>query len=138
MQKDAFSRDYVAGFFDGEGCIIVGRSRPPFRRRNIRYQLAVSLANKHRACLLWLKETFGGTVGAPHTSGVSYWQLNGNKALVFLQWISSALVVKRPQAELAMEFQITKTTHHPLTSEELAFREHFFVALQEEKKAIHG
>lgn len=87
----------MAGFFDGEGCVM-------FSGGTIR----VVITNTYRPMLKWLEGAFGGTVLEMATgSGLGYrrlfrWQISGKNAATFLSDIVQYLGEKREQAEIAL------------------------------------
>jgi len=55
---------YTAGFFDGEGTIVIGKREPAKKRRekSSSYYLHVSLANTNKNIMEWLTRQFGGSI----------------------------------------------------------------------------
>lgn len=98
--------NYYAGFFDGEGCIMIKKkhSGRPYHTLDI----AISLTNLN--ILEDFRRAFGGTIHGAYKSKVYYkdkwmWMIGGNKALAFLKLIYPYLRLKRGEAELGIEFQ---------------------------------
>jgi hypothetical protein len=97
---------WAAGFFDGEGCIVL---RPAGKGR----QLWVSIGQKDVEPLRRLHAQFGGSINlVKNGKWPPYYQLSfvSQQAFVFLVAIEPHLVVKRSQAQLAIEFQQDKPT----------------------------
>jgi hypothetical protein len=100
---------YMAGFFDGEGCINLARRDG----RGNRYRIHISISNTNEWVLQWFHFNFGGSVcfedrhsENPAWQNVWRWSItSGRQALTFLQAISPYLVLKKPQALLAITFQ---------------------------------
>jgi hypothetical protein len=99
---------YIAGFLDGEGTIMIVLRKP-----SASYSLRVALAqsSKARQVLDWISEVTG--VGASvnknfsspkHDMGLT-WACAGDAAVGLLEQILPYLIVKRTQAELAINFQ---------------------------------
>jgi len=128
---------YAAGFFDGEGCIILGqppkssRSREPIGA----VTLKVQVVNNVLAPLTWLEETFGGSISYrpiyAHTVKPHYrWLISGKAAAAFLHAILPWLKIKHTQAEAAILFAETlynpwrhaKERGRPLTKEAIHLR----------------
>ena len=88
---------YIAGFFDGEGCITTGVH--PGGRTALRVQIT----QKDVSPLLFIKERFEGGYIRPERD---CWQLgwSGTKALPFLSAIQPYLIAKQGQARLALEW----------------------------------
>lgn len=102
LPMEETSLSYLAGWFDGEGCIqIVGST------------LHVSITNTFHPLLSFLQEVFAGTIHdttqPDNTKPVYMWRICANNALVFLTCITPYLREKRPQAELAIDL-LTKPT----------------------------
>lgn len=88
---------YVAGFFDGEGCIALTR------HRSGQFQFNISLSQKHREVLDRVQETFGGSVYAMRLGEYYQWRIGGWKAHGVLVQLMPWLIVKRSQAEVILE-----------------------------------
>ncbi len=102
-----FSPQYVAGFFDGEGCVMIhrqNRSIGPYY--NIRTSIAQSTDDS--GLLGWLEEEFGGSVGRYARQGgrdAWSWTATGKVAVKFLTWIKDYTYYKTEQIEFALEFE---------------------------------
>ena len=96
---------YMAGFFDGEGCVTISRPRS---RKN--YQLEVNVGNTSRDVLEWVQRNYGGRLHDMQGSRparykpYSVWQVSGVEATDFLRQVLPFLKVKREEAELAVKF----------------------------------
>lgn len=96
--------EYVAGFFDGEGCVCL------FLKANGQTGLVVSIANTHIETLKLLKVQYGGTLckrieGRPgHWRPIGRIQWGGKTARDILVDILPHLVIKKAQVELALQF----------------------------------
>jgi hypothetical protein len=94
---------YIAGFFDGEGCICLSKGK--------KTALGISMINADIDILMDILAKTGGSIYAravkkPSKHRVSYsLQINERiKKIQFLQNIFPYLRIKRIQAELALEF----------------------------------
>lgn len=120
MKKVDFA--YIAGIVDGEGSIgIYNRADHP----NSQMYMRVTVGNTEEWLLQWLKFNFGGYISTTQheTSGnrkVSQWTVTALKALYFLELILPYLRIKRPQAEIAIEFQKRRKPHYPKSDEQRA------------------
>ncbi len=130
------SPKYVAGFIDGEGCIRIDKYKPA--KRSTHYKLQVIVVNTNLEILLLLKEDFSGYIHKhTHKGHVAYyWSLYGEAATTFIKKVKPYLVIKRTQAELALEFQAKKTVGKPapnrkLSKEELELRDAFYQRMKE-------
>ena len=86
---------YMAGFFDGEGCI--GAYAPR------KYSIIVSIGQNDPTILIRLKKLYGGTLTGPDKGAHYKWQVSARKAEKFLRDILPWLVSKREQALIAIE-----------------------------------
>jgi hypothetical protein len=92
---------YLAGFFDGEGSIVIRQSHTIYLQINV-------TQTDPRPLQLYV-DLFGGKVSKMHDDGYwkkSYiWQISSHKAAAALEMMLPYLTVKKAQAELAVEFQ---------------------------------
>lgn len=141
---------YIAGLFDGEGCVqIVTHKRP---RGGLGYRLCIALRMTAQGPLDLLVAHFGGKVyrcPKPTSGGRTVFQYNlfSEKAANFLRAIEPLLIVKRAEARCALEFQdLTIKRPHPtkgergfqsrsddLVAQQAAYRQH----LSDLKKSVH-
>ena len=95
---------YLAGFFDGEGCIGVSRGRGTSY-----FLLEVSVSNTKREVLDLYSSVAGGriikTKRGPRHKDVYVWRVQSKKAEAFLIAMHGRLRLKREQLELALEFR---------------------------------
>lgn len=109
------TKAWIGGFFDGEGCINIGRQFPG-GRATPRFILNVRVSNTAQQSVELLQNTFGGRVYALKRGNQGWapcfqWYIYGKKAAHFLRFICPYLVVKRDQARLALEFYDTCQTY---------------------------
>lgn len=116
---------YAAGLFDGEGSITIQRKVNTFC-------IIVRVTSTDRAIIDFLNRNFGGWVGVqtPNKKVEKcrpcwYWGIQSKAASLFLARISPFLVIKKSQADLALEFQsrLGAVGVNRLTSEEITTRE---------------
>ena len=116
---------YLAGVFDGEGYTGIEHNTKG-------WTLNVSVRTAGRTLPQLFANRFGGTLryDTKKIDGYQYWnwQLSDNKALNFLELVVPYLKVKKPQAEVAIGFQIRKAANRGrgstrLTPEEIDRRE---------------
>lgn len=108
---------YMAGLFDGEGCVgIYLRNIRDLRRPGTsskQYMMYVQLVTTYEPVSKWIVETFsGGTSrgGDKVTSNPKHatswrWKTNSRHARWFLELIVPYLKIKKEQALVAIEFQ---------------------------------
>jgi hypothetical protein len=90
---------WAAGFFDGEGCIMISIHKP---RGNC--QLCVRASQIMKEPLEKMQELFGGTIYR-HKQDAYQWQVATQMAANMLKRVQPWLIVKRSQCDLALEFQ---------------------------------
>lgn len=130
---------YVAGLFDGEGCVMISKRVPkPGSKvwkqgyRSPSYNLKIAISNNHLGVLEQIKHKYGGSI-SKHVSGFTgrgdgnTLMIGDNLALVFLKDVREYLVIKKEVAEIGIDYQETKRQRKdkgkPLFSEELERRE---------------
>ena len=96
---------YAAGIIDGEGWIGIGKKG---KARHDSY-CRVTIGHTSEWLTKWLQFTFGGTISIsdrkPNKWKRQYfWNLNEHETLDFLKAIYPFLRIKRPQAEIAIQF----------------------------------
>jgi hypothetical protein len=117
-------RAYLAGIIDGEGWIgvnvVEGRGRhaghPP------QHTIRVAVGNRDRGLIEWIAEHFGGNITRRKCYDDKWgeqwgWAVQSRRASSVLKEVLPYLVVKRTQAELAIQLQARKTGQ-PLTVSE--------------------
>ncbi len=116
---------YMAGIFDGEGCVqIVKRTD-----RNGQHSLRVSLEMANEYIPSLLKFHFGGSVHKRDLQSRGWqtqwhWVAVSNRAKLFIEAILPYLKLKRNEAELGLKFQSSMhTVGGRLTDGEVAVRE---------------
>lgn len=104
---------YLAGLFDGEGCIHIARNKRPDCPKGVQYQLVakVSMASEY-LCHLY-QMSFGGRVHRDkkykdYHKQMWTWVVASREAQSFLSTISPYLIEKKAQAILGLKFQATK------------------------------
>lgn len=104
---------YLAGFFDGEGCITLAPTQVKGKWQKT-FILRVQLASTNEWAIQAVKFACGGVVSIDRQRSGNHklayrWVISSNNALVFLGQILPYLKIKRPLAELAIKFQEHKT-----------------------------
>jgi hypothetical protein len=93
---------YLAGFFDGEGCVMTRRGSGGY------WELRLSVGQIDPAPLYLLQGRFGGGIYRKSKGllgrQVWAWVITGDKAAKALEALAPHLIVKRDQALLALEF----------------------------------
>lgn len=100
----------LAAFIDGEGSIMILERK---RAAGSHPYLRVNMCNTDPRLIVWLKNTFGGSVTKDKRSGnvkhrVAYrWHISSNQAAWILESCYPYLILKREQADKALAFQST-------------------------------
>lgn len=112
---------YAAGIIDGEGSIGFrgfGKRDKPF------HAIWVRVSNTNEWLVKWLQFNFGGTVrkakSLPQRKDMWLWTIRTRQALHFLELIVPYLKIKRPQAEIAIQFAKARNYGRKRTDEEIA------------------
>src|SRR5260221_11022694 len=111
MEHDPCFLAYMAGLFDGEGSICIGRNLDRHGAR--RYKLRVNCVNSCPWPLLELHQAFGGSFitkkagkwKLPGQKQMYIWDCSGRQALGFVEAVLPYLRIKKEQARLGMLFQ---------------------------------
>lgn len=115
------SPQYLAGFFDGEGCVRIervyvkyvrGPNKGKYRSRPV-YRLAVKISQARPEVLLLMQQQFNGgcmthchgNVTAKRTHAHQL-EFRGQRARDFLSVISDYIVIKKAEIELAEVFAV--------------------------------
>jgi len=103
---------YIAGLFDGEGCVSVVsgiRKRPGRKNDKLRneHSLHVSISNQHIPTLTYIKNATGlGNIYRDAKDRINFkWIVDCVRAMEFLKVLLPYLKIKKPQAELAIKLQ---------------------------------
>jgi hypothetical protein len=106
---------YLAGLFDGEGCIIIyaRKTYASLKGKTTPHHLLITLTNTHEGLMKWLHQTYGGYVWAykrpnpatPNRSRSWKWSAMSNQAAFLLKAMLPYLIIKHEQALVALEFQ---------------------------------
>lgn len=103
--KNKITKQYIAGFFDGEGSIGIYKRKDRYNGACLRTQLAQTKTRLSTILFEELKKRYGGNISTDISlSGrVTYnWQLNPKGVPKFLKDISPYLILKKSQAQLGL------------------------------------
>jgi len=123
--KKIHDLSYLAGMFDGEGCISISHGAKSWN-----LSCYVTMAGEYIPRLFQFH--FGGSIHHRKHNPAKMqwhdyykWHIAANKAATFLEELLPYLRLKRPQAELAIKFQrrISSRGHKCLPNSEVALRE---------------
>jgi hypothetical protein len=101
---------YLAGFFDGEGCIVLHKSRPRKKEHNPTYYAEACVASVDKQSVMLFKLHFGGNVylrkaQTRTTRPIWAWQISAKQSINFFEVILPYLRLKKEQATIAFMFQ---------------------------------
>ena len=98
---------WMAGFFDGEGCVSIGKARMVRKKVFWAYSLNTILCNRVEEPVRRFHSRFGGSMWKYSSHGQMYWRWNvgSHRAMDLLKDMLPYLTVKRPIAEHAIRFQ---------------------------------
>ncbi|MBA7713385.1 hypothetical protein ES703_122387 [subsurface metagenome] len=106
---------YIAGFFDGEGCV---RIAPKTSKATGAYGLYVSASNFYPNPLYLCQRIFGGKIrynkSPGNRNGIHRWELYGKRAELFLRVVEPQLIIKKQEANLAISSRSLTGTSSPL------------------------
>tara|TARA_Y100000310_G_C20667881_1_gene808619 strand:+ start:500 stop:934 length:435 start_codon:yes stop_codon:yes gene_type:complete len=110
--------DYMAGFFDGEGCISINKSNKLKRtsgKRYLQYSAVIVVSNTDRDVLEIFQRNFGGNIytlkrglNAHKYKPCYQWMAFSNQAKTFCLRMVDRLILKRKQAEIIITLQNMK------------------------------
>lgn len=103
---------WAAGFFDGEGCVMVEMSKEARCKHGFRTSLHTTVTQTSLPCLQRFLEVFGGSISTTDTRtpngrrwAVQHrWIARNEEALAFLDAIAPYVVVKKEQVEAALKY----------------------------------
>lgn len=98
---------YIAGFFDGEGCIRIKKAN----QKGHSYYLWVAITNSNKQILEEVMELFGGKVRLAERSvnkRIYHYLITASEAYDFLMILTPFLKEKKAQAQFAMTFHRRK------------------------------
>lgn len=124
------STEYLAGFFDGEGCISMNK--------NFYHQLQIQITNTNIEILKKYKEIYGGNIREMKKYGLTkkniYQWIDSSNVILFLKNISSFVIIKRNQVLLSIDFLESITNVRgvglKLSQDEIEKRESFYIKIK--------
>lgn len=103
---------YIAGFFDGEGCIRIKRAS----QGGNSYYIWVAITNSNKQILDAVKQIFGGTVRQAERTvnkTIYHYLITSSEAIDMLRILRAFLIEKGQQAKMAIEFHENKEGLNP-------------------------
>jgi hypothetical protein len=106
---------YIAGIVDGEGCIHIVKRNPTYRCKSYSYNVLLNISNTDDDVLNWITTLIGvGNVNKinmenkpKYRKQMYQYQVASTRAIYFLKLILPYLHIKKEQALLAIEFNLT-------------------------------
>ncbi len=127
--SDELELAYLAGFFDGEGCIVISEYTNPVTSKRPGYQsmrLRIFVGNTNLDVLQLFVSRFGGSINCKRVYGnrkqLWTWSAATREAASALSLMLPYLTVKSEQAEIAAEFQSTMGQWFGLTDDMIGNR----------------
>ena len=110
--EDKIFLAWAAGFFDGEGCVLVELSKQKACKHGFRTVLHATVTQTSLPCLELFLDRFGGKIVTnEHKTptgrrwAVQYrWSVKNDDAIAFLKAIQPYCVVKREQVDVAVSY----------------------------------
>lgn len=106
---------YLAGFIDGEGSIFITTRKPRIEKENnyqysVQHYLYLVVVNTNPKPIKLLKEVFGGRIYSLRGTSCGWrptwrWETVCKKAESIIRELLPYLIVKKEEAELALEFR---------------------------------
>ena len=98
---------YLAGFFDGEGCVSITKSKN--RKTGFIYAPRISIVNTNKSIMVWINSLINGGVQKRYSKGNNKtkleWQLTRLKDILkFTQLFKPYVKVKKRQLEVMEKF----------------------------------
>jgi len=109
--QDLIDIIYLAGLFDGEGCVNISKKYDGHQATKRQGNLSITIKLNDCGTTSWLKENFDGSVSKPKPYGnrkqAYAWTLGADSAADLLYDMLPYLKIKIKQAMLGMDWQAT-------------------------------
>jgi hypothetical protein len=107
VNPDVATLAYLAGFFDGEGCVYIVKGK---NGEKVQYSMEMSYTNSEIEPLQLAQSVFGGQISSLNEvragrKQVHRLRIRSNQAATALSLIYPYLLVKRERVGIALEFQ---------------------------------
>jgi LAGLIDADG endonuclease len=103
---------YIAGYFDGEGCISVWKRKAAYTCISPRHILTIQISSTDKSGLDWINRQFKGTVLYAHNASHNprqadawKWIISAKRAAEILRLLLPYLKLKKKEAKLAIALQ---------------------------------
>lgn len=141
-EPDEKELSYLAGLFDGEGCVTISRHEPNGKTtsKNVRYVMHVAVAMQGLPLLEKFHKAFGGSIYFNRQRKVHVWNVTSNTARYFLTKIKNFSILKRPQIEIALDYLDSISSYsggcQQISQQELAIRDFWYRRMKKAKENI--
>lgn len=130
---------WAAGFFDGEGCVIIQRRKAPKTKHGILHLLHVEVAQVDILPLNKLQKLFKGRIYFDKYSKINKWIITNENARIFISKIQKYTTTKQKECLVALKFsKLIKRKFtgkgHAISDKNFYNRETFYKKLQTIKK----
>ena len=134
------SPQYLAGLIDGEGCLMVSRSRKPLNqhKRGVQFSPCMTIANTSIPLLEAVQQDFGGKIRIEHANTYAL-LFSANEQRVVIPKVFPYLILKKREATILLNFLSRKAQLgcRPLSDEDFKFYEECYLELRRLKKIRH-
>lgn len=146
--REAALVGYLAGIFDGEGCIGIKKYMPKGKNRTMCYYLYLYVGMQDKGVMSLIHDVLGGNLNeerVPKRRSMWRWNVTGKLHIAaILNMLLPHLRVKRSQAELALDccanWALQQTIGHTsikTSEEELLKREDAYQRMRKLKRQEH-
>jgi len=101
LKTTNIDRAYMAGVFDGEGCIVIAEEKK--NEIIMSYRLQISVANTDKNLITWIRYKFGGRIQQARTN-LYCWYASSLEAGAVLKILLPFLHTKKKRAIIALNF----------------------------------
>jgi len=135
---------YIAGFFEGEGCVLIQRRKTSKTVHKILHFLHIEISQVDVKPLLKIQKVFGGRIYYDKRLRINKWIITNTNAANFLKKIDKFLITKKKESYTAIKFSklIRKNGKsgrgHGITNLEFKKREALYWKLRELKDIKYG
>lgn len=144
------NKHYIAGLFDGEGCVRIYKNKDKFSQFGYRYGLVAMICLTNKSPLIEAQKKWKGKIYLEKRykkgwSDIWRWKVHCDEAKKFLRDIFELVYVKKREVKIALDFQnncmsrITeKGGFKKLNSEEFKQRDKYYIAISKAKNSNRG
>lgn len=120
---------YIAGFFDGDGCVVINKIMS--HRRWLTYALMCAVSNKNYDVIKLIRHNYGGYI-YKNSEDCYLLSISGRKVVVFLNNIVDYTIIKKQQIKIGLEFVEKCCGTRGIKANQL--REQYYIRLKQMKR----